>query len=351
MTAAQWGKDPVTMLRFITAGRLFSCNHCGGLWELTDNTWTFLPGQELRPCCDNAELSLDGELQLPGRQVSPRKLQLFAVACCRAAWHLLTDAVPCGRCGGKGHFGTDPGRVARPCHDCSGTGRINRSHQAVEVAERYADGLATEGELLQASAGAALASQENSLMFTPAWASPSNIVGWLDALLRRYSRGWKDMDFQFHAALLSDIVGNPFRPVTLEQAFPANRGPILWQAHWRHTVQPMAHAAYDDRRRICKCKNSCCIYCDGTGRWEGSWWSDNTFCTRCNGTGRSNLPNCPDCQGTGYIDNGTLDPERLAVLHDALEDAGCTDEAVLAHCKEPLHVRGCWVLDLILGRS
>jgi hypothetical protein len=44
--------------------------------------------------------------------------------------------------------------------------------------------------------------------------------------------------------------------------------------------------------------------------------------------------------------------DRLPILADALEDAGCTDAAILAHCRGPgPHVRGCWVVDLILGKS
>jgi hypothetical protein len=44
--------------------------------------------------------------------------------------------------------------------------------------------------------------------------------------------------------------------------------------------------------------------------------------------------------------------ERMPVLGDALEDAGCTDEAVLGHCRGPdPHTRGCWVIDLVTGRS
>jgi hypothetical protein len=44
--------------------------------------------------------------------------------------------------------------------------------------------------------------------------------------------------------------------------------------------------------------------------------------------------------------------DRLPILADALEDAGCTDPDVLAHCRgDGPHVRGCWVVDNILGRS
>jgi hypothetical protein len=42
----------------------------------------------------------------------------------------------------------------------------------------------------------------------------------------------------------------------------------------------------------------------------------------------------------------------LPVLADALEEAGCTDTALLNHCRRPAeHVRGCWVVDLILNKG
>ncbi|QEL19808.1 hypothetical protein [Limnoglobus roseus] len=44
--------------------------------------------------------------------------------------------------------------------------------------------------------------------------------------------------------------------------------------------------------------------------------------------------------------------DRLPILADALEDAGCEDEAVLNHLRGPgPHCRGCWVVDLVLGKS
>ena len=43
---------------------------------------------------------------------------------------------------------------------------------------------------------------------------------------------------------------------------------------------------------------------------------------------------------------------RLGILVDALLDAGCEDEELIGHCRsEGPHVRGCWGVDLILGRS
>jgi hypothetical protein len=44
--------------------------------------------------------------------------------------------------------------------------------------------------------------------------------------------------------------------------------------------------------------------------------------------------------------------DRLPILADALEDAGCTNRDILDHCRQPgEHVRGCWVVDLVLGKS
>jgi len=42
--------------------------------------------------------------------------------------------------------------------------------------------------------------------------------------------------------------------------------------------------------------------------------------------------------------------DRLPILADALEEAGCTAAAILGHLRGPgPHVRGCFVLDLVLG--
>ncbi len=95
------------------------------------------------------------------------------------------------------------------------------------------------------------------------------------------------------AALLRDIAGNPFRPVT-------------WTGEQRHAwtcrahdVLRLARAAYDQRQ--------------------------------------------PD---------DTLDSMRLLILRDALLDADCPEESLLDHlASEGPHVRGCWALDLVLGRD
>jgi hypothetical protein len=92
------------------------------------------------------------------------------------------------------------------------------------------------------------------------------------------------------AALFREVAGNPFRPVTLDPN---------WLA-CGDTVSKLAEAAYEERQ----------------------------------------LP------------SGHLDPARLAVLADALEEAGCTDADILGHLRSPgPHVRGCWALDLLLGKQ
>jgi hypothetical protein len=95
-----------------------------------------------------------------------------------------------------------------------------------------------------------------------------------------------------HAGLVRCLFGSPFRPAPA--ADPA------WLAWQGGTVPKLARAAYEE----------------------------------------------------GLLPEGALDPARLAVLADALEDAGCADPELLGHLRGPgPHVRGCWAVDLLLGRG
>jgi hypothetical protein len=56
------------------------------------------------------------------------------------------------------------------------------------------------------------------------------------------------------------------------------------------------------------------------------------------------------CLAQGIYEESAF--ERLLILADALEDAGCTNEDILIHCRQQEgHLRGCWVLDLLLGQK
>jgi hypothetical protein len=172
--------------------------------------------------------------------------------------------------------------------------------RAVEAAERYADGLASREELLQAAEAAS----------ELAWHDLSEVFGyqtresWLEMVAARVADESAAVAVQVlsistdelsyaemtaaQAARLRDIFANPFRPASISP------GCLTPQ------VVALAQAAYDYR----------------------------------------DLP------------SGRLDPARLAVLADALEEAGCTQEDILGHLRDPgPHVRGCWVVDLLLGKG
>jgi hypothetical protein len=211
-----------------------------------------------------------------------RKLRLFACACARRVWAGLAD-----------------GAISEVEKEAC--------RRAVESAERYADGSAGEPELAACTAheppegydvsadGSAAASCLYCADVPVDAGEASHRAAQAGAYLREprgsrkksWYRGYDD-EVASQCNLLRDIVGNPFRPVTLD---PAVLTP---------TVLDLAQAGYDER----------------------------------------DLP------------AGTLDPARLAVLADALEEAGCTESNILSHLRSPgPHVRGCWALDLILRKG
>jgi hypothetical protein len=53
-----------------------------------------------------------------------------------------------------------------------------------------------------------------------------------------------------------------------------------------------------------------------------------------------------------FLQSGELDTARLAVLADALEEASCSNPDILGHLRSHgPHVRGCWAVDLLLGKE
>ena len=184
--------------------------------------------------------------------------------------------------------------------------RDSRSKRAIEVAEAFADGRA---KLKEAQAGAGAACEEMrkllgttcSLAEYSAARGASEVVGHFPGaahwgscsgqmIIGNSPERIPEAIWNHHAAhvgLLRDLFGNPFRSVWLD---PAIRIP---------TIISLAQAAYEER----------------------------------------------------IMPTGELDSVRLAVLADALDEAGA-DGAILDHLREPgTHVRGCWAVDRCLGKE
>jgi hypothetical protein len=169
--------------------------------------------------------------------------------------------------------------------------KYDKGRRGVEVAERYADRLAGKEELRAAR-------EVDEPGWDDLWSAaqyalkekPQEATGRM--ALHSYLLGGAGTDAaeerRVQCGLVRETFGNPFRPVTVEPA---------WQAP---QVVALAQAAYDNRDRFA----------------------------------------------------GTLDPARLAALADGLDEAGCADADVLNHLRGPgPHVRGCWAVDLLLGKG
>jgi hypothetical protein len=220
-----------------------------------------------------------------GRTVSPRKLRLFGIACCRRIWSLMTD---------------DECRSAVLLAERLAEGEGSRVEAAQfrrELREEYL----TLSERMGAKdkeahvrlwcIGAAqnlLHDEEEYLAGTGdadllgVWQSACYAVAHHSA--KRFGGPPTKKFFDEHEAqadLLREVLGNPLRPVRFD---PRWRDPAAVE---------LARAVYQER----------------------------AF-------------------------------DRLPVLADALKDAGCGSKEILNHCRaKGDHVRGCWVVDLVLARK
>ena len=156
------------------------------------------------------------------------------------------------------------------------------------------------------------------------------------------------------AAILRDIVGDPFKPVTLPPG-PAVKCKACKGEGWRYP----GSEADDDEYACAGCKRPAGVYghySERSKRME----CPKEDCPACGGKGTIAAP-CPwitpevlSLARAAYSErheDGTLDNARLGVLSDALEEAGADGE-ILANLRSPgRHYRGMWPLDLILGRA
>jgi len=265
-------------------------------------------------------------LEFLSDKASNRKLRLFAVGCCRTVWNLLPDestrrAVQIAEMAADGQADSmEQSKILqeiRPkvntqygvflCGGCEGPGSTfaaMAANAALDVAlaftwymgqtpsETHAVWECVAMARAQTAKGAAREKrwQERDESAPDAEDEPDD--AWYEQTQDAGYDAWdreRAVAEAAHCALLRDIFGSlSFRPVVID---PAWRTP---------TVHALAQAAYDTR----------------------------------------------------ILPSGALDNARLAVLGDALEEAGCDNADILNHLRQPgEHVRGCWVVDLLLGKE
>jgi hypothetical protein len=194
---------------------------------------------------------------LRGR-ASERKLRLFACACCRSVWHLLTD---------------------------------ERSRRAVETVECKADGGASNEDFYAAT----LAAEEDGT--SAAWAA-------LYATLPDATRAATEC-----ATCAAEAACHTATPADARAAERARQAQLLLEVFGNPFHLPSLPS-------------------------ELLAWNDGT------------LPRL----ARAIYDERAFD--QLPILADALEDAGCDNAGILNHCRQSgVHVRGCWVIDLLLGKE
>jgi hypothetical protein len=183
------------------------------------------------------------------------------------------------------------------------------SRHAVDVSERYADERATAAELRTALRRASVVAADKGFeaplaMRLRVWAAKDAAQAAVEVarkVVSPYQVAAKAREAvtatpdrpKDQCGLLRDLFGPlPFREVRID------RGWLAWNGG---VVERLARAAYEER----------------------------------------SLP------------DGKLDVTRLAVLADALEEAACHDPDILGHlrAKGGVHMRGCWAVDLLLGRE
>jgi hypothetical protein len=238
-----------------------------------------------------------------------RKLRLFAVACCRRIWHLIPD---------------------------------ERSRSAVEVAERFADGLAKTKELTNAHEEARRAAAE----------ALDDALAALRAAIRDPNFWWDNREGLPYSAQATAAAVAPLwasEVVEFEWYGPVE-GLDLDQ---RLTIEALAHAAVplspsndtpaNRERRHAVAQAERAIQVQLLRDLFGNPFRPATIGPDWR------TPRILRLAEEVYHGRAF---ELVPILGDALEESGCQDRAVLDHCRErEVHARGCWVIDGLLGNS
>jgi hypothetical protein len=223
---------------------------------------------------------------------SERKLRLFAAACCRRRWDWLGE----------------------------------KSRRAIEVLERYLDGLATADQLYAAAGVAYDDWIEEFGTHYPSNAAVCALsfenVSHLDAA--RGAAAAIAEAVRLEASRRKAISLQAWAPAPVQKQDPAIRQVCIDAGEMDRSAERTAQC--DLLRDI--------FHGPRRAVYFRAHWRNNTI---------TNL-------ATAISSGARL--ETLPILADALEEAGCADTDILGHCRsEGPHVRGCWAVDLILGKN
>ena len=235
----------------------------------------------------------DKMLYAIGLTASKRKLRLFACACCRRVWDSMTEA---------------------------------GSRKGVEAADRFADGLASGQELALAREGTGAAW---NAVKGPAWATYAAARAAHFACLDEAQQFLRARQEARTVVRWSVVLDAASQAVEKEKStrYLNQEGP-LYYAPQREAAVALEVAAQASLLR------------DILGNpfapppaIHPSWL----------------LPPVVGLARAIYEQRAF---ERMPELANALEQAGCDAADILLHCSNPsLHVRGCWVVDLLLGKE
>ncbi len=198
--------------------------------------------------------------------------------------------------------------------------------------------------------------------------------------------------------IFRDIMGNPFQPVDISETCPAcggcgQEGPCGLTDYYRacHRCPPLGSGEYRSVGRVKPTWITPAALSLAQAAYEER---PGRVCEKCDGDTVIQMRQppgwitveCQECRATGRIQDAALCNDRLSILADALEEAGCPTEEttteeyesyatcggqgtedlpptklkrdvkrpypLLAHLRSPgPHYRGCWALDLVLGRA
>jgi len=237
-------------------------------------------------------------------KASDRKLRLLACACCRETWRFLTD---------------------------------ERSRQAVEVGERFADGETTLMELATARAAAEAAHAEASATADNAMRAMNHgdYVYYANLRATGFAAG-AAVECATHPALAATTsIAENFIGTAATRCV-SNLEAVWWGWDDPNAAAEQAAVERDARKTLCDLIHDIFGNPFHTVSLNTAWltWNDGTI---------------PKLAHAIY-DERVFD--RMPILADALEEAGCTDANILEHFRAPgPHVRGCWAVDILLGNS